>query len=287
MGKASLTPHVLPFTKVGHLLYPAPMLITIKSALTAIFYQPLFNLLFGLVAVLPGHSLGWAIVVLTLLIRLLLLAPSAAAVRSQRELQALQPKIDEVRATYKDQPEELNQKLLGLYQEHKVNPFGSCLPLLIQLPVLLVLYRVFLSGIHAQNFQLLYSFVPNPGSIHALLLGIDLVRPSLILAVVAGALQFLQTRQLMAKQQQLKDERNLPADEKPKEEDATKAAQDLSQRMVYFMPLLTVFIGATLPAALAVYWIVTTLFSIAQQWYLVRTQPALPHHHVAVKVTRR
>ncbi len=263
------------------------MLASIKALGTTLFYQPIFNLLFGIVALVPGHSLGWAIVIVTLLIRLLLLAPSAAAVRSQRELQALQPKIDEIRAKYKDKPDELNQKLLGVYQEHKVNPFGSCLPLLIQLPVLLVLYQVFLSGIHADNFNLLYSFVPNPGSVNASLFGIDLVRPSLLLAVIAGGLQFLQTRQLMAKQQQLKDEKNLPADEKPKQEVAAKAAQDLSKTMVYFMPLLTVVIGITLPAALAVYWIVTTLFSIGQQWYLVRTQPALPHHHVAVKITKR
>lgn len=262
----------------------ATMLLSIKSAITAIFYQPVFNLLFGLVALIPGHSLGWAIVAVTLLVRIILLAPSAAAVKSQRELQALQPKIDEIRAKYKDKPEELNQKLLGIYQEHKVNPFGSCLPLLIQLPVLLVLYQVFLNGIHAQNFQLLYSFVPNPGTLNALWFGVDLTRASIALAVIAGALQFIQTRQMMAKQQQLKDEKNLPSNEKPKEEDAAKTAQDLSTKMVYFMPLLTIFIGATLPAALAVYWIVTTLFSIAQQWYLMQTQPALPHHHVEVVV---
>jgi len=264
------------------------MIASIKGVLTAIFYQPIFNLLFGLVALIPGHSLGWAIVAVTLLIRVILLAPSAAAVRSQRELQALQPKIDEIRTKYKDQPDELNQKLLAVYQEHKVNPFGSCLPLLIQLPVLLVLYRVFLSGIHETNLNLLYSFVPNPGTLNTMFLGVDLGHPSLVLAVIAGALQFLQTRQMMSKQQQLKDEKNLPANEKPHgqkaEADAAKTAQDLSSKMVYVMPLLTIFIGATLPAALAIYWVVTTVFSIAQQWYLMRSQPALPHHHVEVVV---
>lgn len=267
------------------------MLTTIKSALTAIFYQPIFNLLFGLVAIIPGHSLGWAIVAVTLLVRIILLAPSAAAVKSQRELQALQPKIDEIRQKYKDKPDELNQKLLAVYQEHKVNPFGSCLPLLIQLPVLLVLYRVFLSGIHETNLNLLYSFVPNPGPLNALFLGIDLTHPSILLAIIAGALQFAQTRQMMSKQQQLRDEKNLPANEKPHaqkaEESAAKAAQDLSSKMVYFMPLLTIFIGATLPAALAVYWVVTTLFSLAQQWYLMKTQPALKHHHVEVVVRQK
>ena len=101
------------------------MLLSLKSLGVTFFYQPLFNLLFGFVALLPGENLGLGIIALTVLIRILLLPSSAAAVKSQRELAALQPKIDEIRAKYKDKPEEMNQQLVAVYQEHKVNPFGS------------------------------------------------------------------------------------------------------------------------------------------------------------------
>lgn len=262
------------------------MFDSLKSLGTTLFYQPLFNLLFGFVALLPGESLGYGIIALTVFIRLLLMPSTAASVRSQREMMALQPKIDEIRAKYGDKPEELNKRLLAVYQEHKVNPFGSCLPLLIQLPVLWVLYRVFFTGIHPQNFDLLYSFVPAPESLNTMFLGVDLQNPSLAFALIAGALQFGQTWQLMRQRQQEKDRRQLPKNEKLSAQDeATRAAEQMSSRMMYFMPLLTVFITATLPAALGLYWIVTTVFSIGQQWYLIRRQPALPHHHAKDGVT--
>lgn len=262
------------------------MFDSLKSLGTTLFYQPLFNLLFGFVALLPGESLGYGIIALTVFIRLLLMPSTAASVRSQREMMALQPKIDEIRAKYGDKPEELNKRLLAVYQEHKVNPFGSCLPLLIQLPVLWVLYRVFFTGIHPQNFDLLYSFVPAPESLNTMFLGVDLQNPSLAFALIAGALQFGQTWQLMRQRQQEKDRRQLPKNEKLSAQDeATRAAEQMSSRMMYFMPLLTVFITATLPAALGLYWIVTTVFSIGQQWYLIRRQPALPHHHAKDEVT--
>lgn len=265
----------------------AAMLASLKTLGVTLFYQPLFNLLFGFVAILPGENLGLAIIALTILVRLLLLPSSAAATKSQRELMALQPKIDEIRSTYKDQPEEMNQRLVAVYQEHKVNPFGSCLPLLIQLPVLLVLYRVFLSGVHADHLNLLYSFVPAPTAIDTTLFGVDLQHPNLYFGLVAGGLQFIQTWQLMQRQQQKQDQRKLPRDEKPPlKADAAKSAETLTSRMTYAMPLLTVFIALSLPSALAIYWSVTTVFGILQQWYLINTQPALPHQHVEVSVRR-
>ena len=260
---------------------------TLKAFFTTLVYQPLFNLLFWFVAVLPGESLGLGIIALTIVVRILLLPASAAAVKSQREMAALQPKIDEIRSKHAAKPEEMNQKLLAVYQEHKVNPFGSCLPLLIQLPILWVLYQVFWGGIHATNFDLLYHFVPRPEALQTTLVGIDLAKPSLVLAVIAGALQFLQTWQLLKRTQQTKDRTKLPASEKKATPEASKLAQSTSNQTMYLMPLFTVFISATLPSALAVYWAVTTAFSILQQWYLIRTQPALPHHHVAVTVRKK
>lgn len=253
------------------------MFDAIGSFFTAIVYQPLFNLLFGFVALLPGESLGLGIIALTIFVKLLLVPSSAAAVRSQRELSLLQPKVDALRREYKDKPEELNQKMLALYQEHNVNPFGSCLPLLIQLPILIVLYRVFMNGLHPESFSLLYGFVPAPAALDTWLLGINLAAPSMLLGAIAAALQFIQTRQVTARQ---------PARQPSADDDtATAAIQDASQRMLYIMPVMTFLISATLPAALPLYWLTTTIFSIGQQWWILRTNPAVATPHVAVTVS--
>lgn len=255
------------------------MLAAIGNFFHQLFYVPLFNVLVLFVAILPGDSLGLGIIAVTILVRLALLPSSAQAVRAQRELAVLQPKIDEIRAQYKDAPEELNKRLISVYQDHNVNPLGSCLPLLIQLPILYILYRVFLDGITPETLGQLYSFIPTPGTINTVLLGIDLHQSSLLLALLAGALQFIQTWQLQAKRSQTQPKPALPAGDS-----ASKVAAQLSSRMLYFMPLLTVFIAATLPSALAIYWIVTTLFSIGQQWWILKTQPAVATPHIAVSI---
>ncbi|MBI4032726.1 membrane protein insertase YidC [Candidatus Berkelbacteria bacterium] len=249
----------------------------IKDLFTTLFYQPLYNLLFYFVYLLPGESFGLGVIALTLLVRLILVPSSAQAVRSQRELAVLQPKIDALRAELKDKPEELNRKMLALYQEHNVNPFGACLPLLIQLPVLLILYRVFVNGIHPGNFSLLYPFVPAPAALSTQFLGIDLAAPSLLLGVIAGALQFVQTWQLMRKR---------PASG-AKKDPAAAAAEQMSRRMMYVMPLITVFAASTLPSALALYWVVTTLFGIVQQWWILRTHPEVATPHIAVQIRQK
>ncbi len=248
--------------------------------LTTIFYQPFYNLLFFFISVLPGESLGLGIIALTVLVRLILLPASAQGVRSQRELQALQPEIEALREKYKDNPEELNKQIFALYQEHKVNPLGSCLPLLIQLPILLILYRVFVSGINGEHLDLLYSFVPAPTALNTTFLGVDLHTPSILLAVVSGGLQFIQTWQLMRKQPKPKPSTN-------SEPSAEETTARVSQTMAYLMPLVTIYIGTRFPAGLAVYWIITTLFSVVQQWWLFRTTPSLVTPHVSVQIRSR
>lgn len=249
--------------------------------LTTIFYQPFFNLLFAFIWALPGESLGLGIIALTLLVRLVLLPTSAQGVRAQRELQALQPEIEALREQYKDNPEELNKRIFALYQEHKVNPLGSCLPLLIQLPILLILYRVFVSGINGDNLDLLYSFIPAPAALNTVFLGVDLHTPSIALAIASGVLQFIQTWQLLRQQPKPKQ----PAG--TGEPSAEETTARVSQTMAYVMPLLTIYIGTRFPAGLAVYWIITTLFSIAQQWWLFRSNPSLVTPHVAVQIRTR
>jgi len=129
-----------------------------------IFYQPIFNLLVYLYNVVPVHDLGIAIVILTLIIRLLLYPLSKKSIKSQKEMQSIQPDIEQIKEKYKGNKEKMGPELMALYKEKKINPFSSCLPLLIQLPFLFAVYRVFFNLLKKEDaMDALYSLVANPG----------------------------------------------------------------------------------------------------------------------------
>ncbi len=226
--------------------------------------QPIFNLLVFLYEVIPGGDMGFAIIVLTILIKLALWPFMNSSLKSQKALQSLQPKVEEIKAKYKDDKEGLAKAMMELYQNEKVNPLSSCLPLLIQFPILIALYRVLLQGFDPQALNQLYSFVPNPGEINKLFLGfLDLSVASIWLAVIAGVFQFFQTRMLTGKRP-------------PKAVQGSPGAQDesmlaaMNKSMTYFMPIVTVVIGASLPGGLTLYWVTVTIVSIIQQFVVFR-----------------
>jgi YidC/Oxa1 family membrane protein insertase len=233
------------------------------SAFNTILYQPLFNALILLYERLPGHDFGIAIIVLTIIIRLIFYPLMVQSIKSQKVLSELQPKIQEIQQKYKDDKEKQARETMGLYQKEKINPFGGCLPLLIQLPILIALYRVFWKGLHPEAMINLYNFVPHPGVIDPTFLGvINLGQASLILAILAGITQFFQTKMITPKA--------------PKSQTKDQMAQFsnmIQKEMLYFFPLFTVFILWRLPAAIGLYWIVTALFSIFQQHLIFKQQP--------------
>ncbi len=215
--------------------------------------------------IIPGNDLGLAIIVLTIVIRLILFPLYYQSIRSQKALQEIQPKIEELKKKYKDDKEKLAQEMMTLYKTEKVNPFSSCLPLIIQLPFLIAVFQVFRHGLNSESLELLYPFVSNPGHINSVFLGvIDLAVPSIFLAVLAGASQFWQAKMMITKK---------PPVVKGKE---IKGAGDekmmavMNKQMVYFMPLITVVIGSTLPAGLTLYWFITTLLMALQQLWMFK-----------------
>lgn len=229
-----------------------------------ILYQPIFNLLVWFYDVIPGQDIGVAIIVLTVIIKLILFPFTAKGLKSQRALATLQPKIEEIKNKFKDKKEEQAKAMMELYSKEKVSPFSSCLPLLIQLPILFALYRVMRNGLRSEGLDQLYGWVVNPGHIDPMFVGIlDLAVPSIFLAVLAGAVQFWQARMMTAKQP-------------PKDLRKKKGARDenlmatMNKQMVYFMPIMTVVIGATLPGGLALYWLVNNLLTVGQQYVAFR-----------------
>jgi YidC/Oxa1 family membrane protein insertase len=223
------------------------------------FYEPIFNLVIWLYNVIPGENLGLSIIALTIIIKLILLPLSQKSIKSQKALQEIQPKIDELKNKYKGDKEKMGKEMMNLYKEHKVNPFSSCLPLLIQLPFLLAVFRVFRNGIE-NNLSLVYPFIETPESIHSMWLGINLAERSIFLAILAGVAQFWQAKMMMAKKPEVK----------------TKGSKDenmaaiMSKQMVYFMPVITIFIGLSLPGGLTLYWFLITLFTALQQVFVFK-----------------
>ena len=213
---------------------------------------------------MPGNDIGIAIIILTALIRLALFPLNQQSIKSQKALQDLQPKIDELKKRYADNKQELGKAMMDLYKEQKVNPFSSCLPLLIQFPFLIAVFYVFRDGLTGGSLDIVYNFIQRPDSINAMSLGIiDLAKPNPILAVLAGLAQFWQAKMMMAKRVP-KQARNNPV---AKDEDMMAI---MNKQMVYFMPAITVFIGLTFPGGLTLYWLVTTLLTGLQQVYIFK-----------------
>lgn len=233
---------------------------------TLILYRPLLNLLVIFYNYIPGHDIGLAIILVTFVIRLALAPLSSSALKSQKSMQNIQPKLDELKEKYKNDKEKMGQEMMKLYKEEKVNPFSSCLPILIQLPIFIAVYRVFRSGLMSTFSTDLYSFVKNPGVINPVTLHIlNLSNPNIILAILAGAAQFWQTRMLLV-QRPPKGMRN----DGGKDEDTMAI---VNKQMTYMMPIFTIFLGIKLPGGLALYWLVTTLLSVAQQYWILRRNP--------------
>lgn len=225
-----------------------------------IIYQPLFNLLVWLYTIIPGHDIGIAIILLTIVVKIVLYPLSFQSIRSQKALQVLQPKLDVLKNTHRDSKEALARATMELYKQEKVNPLSSCLPLLIQLPVFIALYQVLQKGLGTTDFSMLYPFIANPGMLHPISFGmLDLSKPAAVLAVLAGAAQFWQTKMLVHKPQ--------PKIEGSKDESVTAI---MNKQMLYVMPAMTIFIGLKFPAGLSLYWLVTTVLTALQQVVMFR-----------------
>lgn len=220
-------------------------------------YYPLFNFLVLIYNYLPGHDFGLAIVLLTVIIRFILYPLSVKALHSQKVLQDLQPKLQEIQKKYKNDKEKQAKETLELYRKEKINPFSGLFLALVQLPILIALYNVFWKGLKSTELLNLYNFVANPGNINAMFLNIvDLSQPSIVFAVLAGIIQFFQTKMLMPNTKK----------DKSKRADMTSIMQ---KQMVYFFPVITVAILFKLPSALGLYWVVSGLFSIVQQYFIL------------------
>jgi len=243
-----------------------------------IIYKPIYNLLIFVYSIVPFHDFGVAIILVTIFIKLLLIPLSKKQIESQKKMQELQPKIKELQAKYKNDKEKQSRALMELYKEKKTNPFSGCLPMIVQLVFLIAIYRVLFNiskaGLTVDTSGL-YAFIPNPGQINHMFLGIINLAsvlnlgqltiaslPQIILVIMAAGSQYIQTKMLMGeKKKDLKEKT-----EKPKNE--PDFSQIMNKQMLYFMPAFTVFIGISLPGGLTLYWFVVTILTALQQIFI-------------------
>jgi YidC/Oxa1 family membrane protein insertase len=182
---------------------------------------------------------GWAIIILTILIKLLFYPLNAKAGRSMAQMKVLTPKMEKLKELYGDDRQKLNQAMMELYRTEKINPLGGCLPILVQIPVFIALYWVLLASIELRH-------APWLGWIHDL----SAPDPYFILPVIYAISMLVQTRL------------------NPQPADPVQA------RVMMIMPVMFSIFFLFFPAGLVLYWVVQNLLSIVQQWHINRTLAA-------------
>ncbi|MDO8560899.1 MAG: YidC/Oxa1 family membrane protein insertase [bacterium] len=222
-----------------------------------VLYRPLFNGLILIYSFLPIHDIGISIVILTFFVRLVLFPATIKAFKSQAALRVIQPKLKAIQEEFKGNKEEQTKRIMALYAEHKMNPFSGCLPILIQLPILIALYRVFWVGLKSGEFGVLYYFVAAPAALNLIAFGfIDIAKSSIPLAILAGVSQFFQAR-------------FIPQLSVPTPQSGSSKEPDLSKILMfqtkYFLPILIAVWSFSLPSALPLYWTTMSLLAIVEQ----------------------
>lgn len=228
------------------------------------FIQPMYNALILGIDLAPAHSLAVGIILLTLAIRLVLVWPFQISMVAQRKMQRIQPEINALKEKYKENQAMLATETMALYKKHGVNPFGSCLPIIIQMPFLIAIFQIVSHGTTESNLRLLYAPLSafDLSAVNPHFLGLNLLEPNVyVLPVVIGLLQFAQMHLAMSHAQKQK------AVAAPSSSDDPMAAAmaDMTKYMKYIMPAMIAVFTASVPAAVGIYWGVSTLFGIGQQ----------------------
>jgi len=219
-----------------------------------LFYKPLLNCLVWLVSFLPGHDIGIAVIILTLFVRAILFPFTHKAFLTQAKIKKIEPELKKIKEEFKKDNQGQAKRTMELYKEHGISPFSGILTLFIQIPIILALYRVFLSGVVFNQAQL-YSFITAPATIGVVFLGmIDITKTSYLLAFLAGVSHFIQMMVVMPTMAK----NNTKTEKGFKDE----LARSMNMQMKYVMPIIIFIISIKLSGAIALYWTTNNVFAI-------------------------
>ncbi len=220
-----------------------------------LIFNPLYNGLIYLIDVIPGIDAGIAVIIFTIIVRLILFPLSKKAVVTQVKMKEIEPELNRIKKEIPDRQQQA-MAVMDLYKKKGVNPFSSFLFLIIQIPIIIALYRIFMSsGLPQVKESLLYSFVKAP-VIDMNFLGIvDIGSKSITLAVIAAIAQYLQLHF------------SLSASGQPNKsgDPAMDMAQNMMKNMKYIFPIMVFFISYKIAAVVALYWTVSSLFTLGQE----------------------
>lgn len=200
------------------------------------------------------HNWGWAIVILSILVYLILYPLSVKQMRSMKEMQAIQPKVEELRKLYKDNPQKMNKEIMELYRLHKVNPFGGCLPLLLQMPIFFALYNALMRSIALRGAKFLWiKDLSEPDRLFTLPVSLPMLGNEFnILPIVMALGMFFQQKLTSASTS------------------GTSAEQQ--KMMLIIMPVMFGFIFYRMPSGLVLYWLINSMLMLIFQLRMNRAK---------------
>lgn len=230
------------------------------SFLKTIIYEPLYNILVFITSISPFIDAGIAVITLTVLVRFVIFPLSKKAILTQQRIQLYQQDLKDLREKYKDDKQKQAEEMLQFYRDKNINPFSTIFLLLVQMPVIISLYLIFLNAqLPEIQLDLLYSFTPKPDEISMIFLGVlDLAKKSILLAVLAGISSFIQLRLSMPPLQQKKENPSFKDD----------LARNMNIQMRYIFPFIIAIIAYSLSAIVALYLLTSNLFTISQEMFL-------------------
>lgn len=235
------------------------------------FFDPVYNSLVFFIDVLPGGDVGLAIVCTVIFIKIVMLPLSIKVTKMQAVMRELDPRIKKIKADFTDKQEQA-RAMMDLYKEAHINPLSSVFLMFIQFPIIISLYLAVSNGAGFPfpdvNVDLLYSFVTRPEAPTMMMLGFfDITLRSLPLAILAGATQFLHIKLSMPEMEPKKE----GAEPSMKED----FARSMQLQMRYVMPLIIAVVAYTLSAAIALYFTVSNIMAIAQEYVVKRHRPEI------------
>jgi len=240
------------------------------------FYKPLLNALIILINAVPGHDVGVAVVILTIAVKFMIFPFQHKGMIVQKKIKKIEPEVDKIKKEHKSDPQIQSQKIMALYKEHGINPFAGFVGMLIQIPVIIALYRVFMSGLDF-DLEKVYSFVivPSIDIVQTKFLGlIDLTQTNYVLATLAGISQFFQISfsNPFAGQEKVKQDR-------VKEDFKGELMKNMGTQMKYIMPFFVFFVVLKFTAIIGLYWTTMNVFAIIHELIVRNKSQKLLHEN--------
>lgn len=232
-----------------------------------LFYEPVYNLIVLILTIVPLHDIGAAIVIVTLIVKVILLPLNLSALRTQYMMKKVEGEMGKIKELQKKEPQKASQEMIALYKREKINPFSSLFVMIIQIPIFFALYFVFSKGLFNDSDSL-YHFVVFPETLHTLAFGLfDVTHKNVVVAFLAGISSYF-----LAKRQ---TESMVPKKIHTKESPQGESFQDqfiksMKLQLLYVLPVIITFSAAVLPSALALYWFVSNSVSYALDVYMKR-----------------